>query len=53
MNLIHYEKTYFFDLFFRWFDRVLDEIATFLERPELKFELKYLSGGKPGRLQFC
>jgi hypothetical protein len=53
MNLIHYEKTCFFSLFFRWFDRVLDEIATFLERPELKFELKYQSRGKSGRLQFC
>jgi hypothetical protein len=53
MNLIHYEKRCFFGLFFRWFDRVLDEIATFLERPELKFELKYQSGGKSVRLQFC
>jgi len=52
MNLIHYEKISFFGLISRWVDAALTVIAILLRRPELKFELKYQTEGKTGRLQF-
>ena len=53
MNLIHYERISLFGLISRWVDAVLGEINALLRRSELKFELKYQSEGKSGRLQFC
>lgn len=53
MNLIHYEKKYFFGLFFRWIDGVTAIIVRLIRRPVLKFELKYQTRGISGSLQFC
>jgi len=53
MNLIHYEKKYFFGLFFRWIDGVTARISQLLWRPELKFRFRYNPGEESGELQFC
>ena len=53
MNLIHYEKKYFFGLFFRWIDGVTAIIVRLLRQPVLKFELKYQTRRISGSLHVC
>ena len=53
MNLIHYEKNFFFGLLLRWIDGVRAVILHLLRRPELKIELKYHDEGISVDLQFC
>ena len=52
MNLIHYEKTYFFGSIFRWFNGIGGVLAAVFELPLALKELKYQSDEKSGRLHF-